>query len=216
MWRSLTGAPIGEEGFVMRTFWNRRLNTVPAIGSLRLLVNLSGVFIFGTACLGLTACDQVREQVAILLQEKSPQKALDSASKAFDDGQFHKAIHLSESHVRQRGEYQYSFALIVARSYAMLGDADKAVQFLQVAESVRQINRVGLMNDPAFSGIGTTMQFVQFVASGSESTQQPVNGSNLPSEQGGVSASAGGDVSVQIGPGSTAARAGNVSVRISQ
>lgn len=60
------------------------------------------------------------------------------------------------------------------------------------------------------------MQFVQFVAIGSESTHQPVNGSNLPSEQGGVSASAGGDVSVQIGPGSTAARAGNVSVRISQ
>jgi hypothetical protein len=157
----------------------------------------------------------VREQVATLLQVDSPARALDSASKAYAGGDYRKAINFSEKYSTHSSEHQHSLALLTARAYAKLGDVDKTVQYLRIAESVSQINRQNFMTDPAFAEIATEIEFVKFIASNSENHAARSNTAPRTARQPGVAASAGSDTSTHIGPQSTSATAGGVSVTIS-
>lgn len=183
---------------------------------VRMMKYFVGTTFICAMCFSLGGCDQARDQAVALLQGNSPAKSLDSASKAYAEGDYRKAIEFAQSYVNQKSEHQYSLALLTARSYGKLGEAGRTVEYLQIADSISQINRLTLMTDPAFEEVVATIEFVKFIASNSEVRSTQTYNAPRRDIKSDVSATAGTDVSTQIGSKSTSATAGGVSVKISQ
>lgn len=160
---------------------------------------------------GLSGCDQA----ASLIGERSAEKLVVLASKAYSAGDYRKAIDYSQVTSSLPSEDRYLLFIIAARSYAMLGEVDQAIYFLTMASRLPGFMSSSVMVDPAFDAISTDIRFVQFLAGITSLSPQPrsTTASNIAPEVS-ISAKSGADVSVRLGDGSSAATSGDVSVRI--
>ena len=164
---------------------------------------------------GLSGCDQVREKLAAVIKPGSAKDALDGASKSFAAGQYQQAIEQAKPFANTAGEQQQQFALVVARSYAMTGNAEQALSFLSIAAQAGPLNRPILMMDSAFAPIATDLRFVAFVADQGNAPGAPAGTATPAGAAAATVQAVAGDVSAQVGPGGASARAGDVSVRVS-
>lgn len=164
---------------------------------------------------GLSGCDQLREKIAGVIQPKTAQQALEGASQQFSAAQYQKAIEEAQPFAEKPGQWQMPLALLLARSYAMTGNAEQALAYLELAARSGALDRPALMFEPAFDAMRTDLRFVSFVAgmgAGAPATAQPAP-APTPAPAVAAPAAAPG-VSVQIGPGGASASTGGVSVRV--
>ena len=161
-----------------------------------------------TLCAGLVGCDQMREKLANALHPKTSQEALALANQKLSSGEYQKAIDEAQPFVKEPSEQQQPLALVTARAYGSLGNAEQARVFLTLAAQAGALDRTALMTDASFSSIMTDIRFVSFVAA--LASAEPAKQQPAPTAQ---PATAGG-TSVQLGNGGVSATAGSVSVRL--
>lgn len=172
--------------------------------------------------LGLTGCDQLRQQIASLVQSKTPQESLASAQQAFTEGKFSQALEQAEPLAKKPGELQPAFALLAAQAYARMGRSDEALGMLGKALEARAVEPTALIVHPDFESMRTDVRFLALLthhgARSSASTAPPAAApATAPTQPAGpapTQAKASDSVSVEIGPGGVSAKAGSVSVRL--
>ena len=161
----------------------------------------------------LTGCDQLREKIAAVVQPKTAQQALEGAKQQFDAAQYQKAIDEALPFASKSGEWQQPLALLLARSYAMSGNSEQAMAYLEMAARAGALDRQALMFEPAFDALRTDIRFVSFVA-GMNSGAQPAAQTSAAAPAPAPAPAPAAGVSVQVGPGGASASAGGVSVRV--
>lgn len=156
-------------------------------------------------CMCLAGCDQLREKLASAIQPKTSQEALALASQKLSSGEYQKAIEEAQPYVKDAGDQQQPLALVMARAYGSLGNAEQALAFLTLAAQAGPLDRTALMTDASFASIVTDIRFVSFVAA---------LASTEPAKQPPAPTATTGGTSVQLGNGGISATAGGVSVRL--
>ncbi len=174
--------------------------------------------------LGLSGCDQLREQIGALVQSKTPQESLASAQQAFSEGKLPQALEQAEPFLKKPGDLQPSFALLAAQIYARTGKPDEALGMLSKALEGKAVEATSLITHPDFESLRTDVRFLalltHFSGRSSTSIAEPVAAGATPAapaQSSGVSSSqvkATETVSVEIGPGGVSAKAGSVSVSL--
>lgn len=94
------------------------------------------------ATLGLSGCDQLRSNVAAIIQPKTAKDALEAATRAFVAGDYPRTIEEASAFVEAGGEQQGKLALLMARAYAATGKPDQAIRYLYIAAKAG-LNRPG-------------------------------------------------------------------------
>jgi|GEM_PF-3439562 hypothetical protein len=165
------------------------------------------MMIFVTSMLLLSGCE---DKLGSLFGSKSPEQILGEVTAKYSSGNYGDVKTQGESFAKKVGPNQGDFALIVAKACAKLGDADSALNYLELAIKLQSINPQQAMFEPAFETIRTEMRFVSLVAghgghqqtSQTQSVQAPVKrepSTAVKIDGNGIEASAGG-VSVKIAP----------------
>jgi hypothetical protein len=167
----------------------------------RLLQLSMGILI----AVSLTGCDQIRDKVGSLFQDKTPQQVAQEAQQALAVGQPQKAIDLTKPYLEKPGQADPQLLITAAHAYAVLGDVPHMLSALDILVLNHGLDKTQLMNDGAFTAVRSDIRFVSWVAN--------VSGRSMSSAPD-VSSQAAPGVSAEIGPSGVSARAGNVSVRI--
>lgn len=172
----------------------------------------------------LTGCDQLRSQIASLLETKTPQESLVSARQDFSDGKLAQALDQAVPLANKPGELQPAFSLLAAQIYARTGKSDEALGMLGKAIEGQAVEATSLITHPDFEILRTDVRFLALlthsggraaapaaepIATGA-APAAPAQSSGSPSSQPKSSEL----VSVEIGVGGVSAKAGSVSVKL--
>jgi len=164
----------------------------------------------------LTGCDQLRQQIASLVQSKTPQESLVAAQQAFSEGKLSQALERAEPLAKKPGELQPAFALLAAQAYARMGKNDEALGMLGKALEGKAVESTTLIVHPDFESLRTDVRFLALLThhgarpSAGAAPAAPAQAAGPPPTQ----AKASDSVSVEIGPGGVSAKAGSVSVKL--
>jgi len=153
----------------------------------------------------LAGCDQFREKLAALLQDKTPQQINQEAQNALAEGDPKKALELTKPYLEKPKYAEPPLLLTTARAYAQLGDVSQMISILNILIQTQALDKTQLMNDGAFESVRTDIRFVSWLAnvsSDSDRKQLDILTESAPG------------VSAEINSGGVSARAGNVSVKI--
>lgn len=176
------------------------------------------------SALGLTGCDQLRNQISALVVTKTPQESLVSAKQDFSEGKLAQALDQAEPLAKKPGELQPAFALLAAQIYARTGKPDEALVMLGKALEGNAVEATSLITHPDFEILRTDVRFLALLTHSagrtSAVTAEPVAtgaAPAVPAQSPGSSSSQVKNsdvVSVEIGPGGVSAKAGSVSVKL--
>lgn len=169
------------------------------------------------SALGLTGCDQLRNQMSALLVTKTPQESLVSAKQDFSEGKLALALDQAEPLAKKPGELQADFSLLAAQIYARTGKPDEALAMLSKALDGNAVEATSLITHPDFETLRTDVRFLALlthfngpattVAAEPAAPSQP--SASLPSQT-----KSSELVTVEIGPDGVSAKAGSVSVKL--
>jgi hypothetical protein len=115
---------------------------------MKLTLRLSVVFCLAVS---LSACDQLRSQLAELIAPQSPENALKSIDTMVAAGQLKDALSKAESFMEKPGDLRGDFELAAARVAAMQGNIDTALRYLARAVATLNLAPDQLMADEAFN-----------------------------------------------------------------
>lgn len=88
-----------------------------------------------TALTVLSGCDQVRQKLADLLSPPSAVECIARVQRLLDAGDFQKAVATGEDYLKDKNLATGELHLVVAKAYLELGDATKALQHTEAANS---------------------------------------------------------------------------------
>ncbi len=173
---------------------------------------------------GLAGCDLLRQQIASMVQSKTPQELLASAQQLLTEGRFSQALEQVEPLTKKPGELQSSFSLVAAQALARMGKTDEALSMLDKAIGGGSVEPTSLITHPDFESLRTDVRFLALlthhgVHSSPAATPSPAANqapAALPeaAKPAPTQAKASESVSVEIGPGGVSAKAGSVSVKL--
>jgi hypothetical protein len=172
----------------------------------------------------LSACDQLRNQIAAAIQAKTPEETLASVKLSLQEGKFSQALEQAEPLAKKSGDLQPAFALAAAQAYARMGRQDDALAMLGVALAGGAAEPTTLITHPDFESLRVDVRFLALLTHhGSRSASQPTAAPQAAAPPAAPSpaaapaptqAKAADTVSVEIGAGGVSARAGSVSVKL--
>ena len=154
-------------------------------------------------------CDQIRSKIGSLLQNKTPQQANQEALQALEEKQPQKAIQLTNAFLENPQKADPDILYTTARAYAESGNVLKTISLLDILVVNHAMEKTQLMADDNFDVIKTDIRFVSWVANVSSDEDRPPQKSNNSAPAPSTGASA------EINSSGVSARAGNVSVKIS-
>lgn len=154
-------------------------------------------------------CDQIRSKIGSLLQNKTPQQANEEAIQALDQKQPQKAIELTNAFLENPNNADPDLLYTTARAYAETGNVHRTITLLNILVESHAMDKPQLMADDNFDSIKTDIRFVSWIADVSFDEERPTKKSSPPPSSNESGASA------EINSSGVSARAGNVSVKIS-
>ena len=158
--------------------------------------------------INLTACEDIRSKLAMLIAPAAPRDVLKAANTKIVEGNYKEARSLATANAdKQGGELQGEFAYTVARASALGGDAENALKYLVIAVRALDLSPDVPMAEPAFESLRTHIAFVQILTGTGGVAAQAPEPKPAPAAQ--------PDTSVSIDSSGIKASAGNVSVKIS-
>lgn len=157
----------------------------------------------------LSACDQLRGQLAELIAPQSPEEALKSIDAMTMAGQLKEALSKAESFVEKPGDLRGHFELAAARAAAMQGNTDTALRYLARAVVTLNLAPDQLMADEAFGAMHTDIRFLQTITG--QSNAAPVTKKSSPSD---TQVKASEDTQIKINNQGTEVRAGDVVIKL--
>jgi len=162
--------------------------------------------------INLSACDQFRDKLSVVFRDKTPQQINLEASQALAAGQPLKVIELTKSFVDKPSQADPEMIMTTAKAYAQLGDVNQMIPLLDMLVRTQSVDKTQLFVNESFAPVRTDMRFVSWLASvSSNSYSSPApSAATAPTPN---NSNAG--VSAEIGPNGISARAGGVSVKIS-
>lgn len=180
--------------------------------------------LLSVALLGLTGCDQLRQQIGALVQSKTPQETLASAQQAFSEGKLSQALEQIEPLAKKPGDLQPASALLAAQIYARTGKTEEALGMLGKALEGKAVEPTSLIIHPDFESLRMDVRFLALLThhggrtSAAATSPSPAKaGPSAPPQPAGpapTQAKASESVSVEIGAGGVSAKAGSVSVKL--
>ena len=173
---------------------------------IKLTLRLSVVFCL---VMSLSACDQLRGQLAELIAPQSPENALKSIDTMVAAGQLKDALSKAESFMEKPGDLRGDFELAAARVAAMQGNIDTALRYLARAVATLNLAPDQLMADEAFNAMHTDIRFLQTIT-GQFSTVSTTKKSS-PSD---TQVKASEDTHIKINNQGTEVRAGDVVIKL--
>lgn len=174
-----------------------------------IVVTLCAVLI--VSALGLTGCDQLRNQISALVVTKTPQESLVSAKQDFSEGKLSQALDQAEHFAKKPGELQADFSLLAAQIYAKTGKPDEALGMLSKALEGNAVEATSLITHPDFEVLQTDVRFLALLTHFNGRSAAAPNQSSASSSSQAKSSEL---VTVEIGPGGVSAKAGPVSVKL--
>lgn len=173
---------------------------------IKLTIRLSVV-----SCLvfSLSACDQLRGQLAELIAPQSPEEALKSIDTMTAVGQLKEALAKAESFMDKPGELRGHFELAAARAAAMQGQTDAALRYLARAVGSLNLAPDTLMADEVFSAMHTDIRFLQTITGQARTVSSPPKPSRSDTQ---VKASE--DTQIKMNNQGTEIRAGDVVIKL--
>ncbi len=182
------------------------------------------VGLLSVSALGLTGCDQLRQQIGALVQSKTPQESLAAAQQAFSEGKLSQALEQVEPLAKKPGDLQPAFALLAAQIYARTGKPEEALGMLGKALEGKAVEPTSLIAHPDFESLRTDVRFLALLThhggrssagtAGPAAAQSAPSAPAQPAGPAPTQAKASESVSVEIGPGGVSAKAGSVSVKL--
>jgi hypothetical protein len=174
----------------------------------------------GLALFGMSGCDQLRQQIASMVQPKSAQATLASAQQAFAEGQYTQALEQIEPLAKQPADMQPAFALLGAQIHARTGKTQEALTLLAKALEGGAVEATSLIVHPDFESLRTDVRFLALLthqgarAPAPASPQAPAPAPVPAPVTAPAQPPSPNAVSVDIGPGGVSAKAGSVSVKL--
>ncbi len=157
----------------------------------------------------LSACDQLRGQLAELIAPQSPENALKSIDTMVAAGQLKDALSKAESFMEKPGDLRGDFELAAARVAAMQGNTDAALRYLARAVATLNLAPDQLIADDAFSAMRTDIRFLQTITGQSNTVSSTKKPSSADTQ---VKASE--DTHIKINNQGTEVRAGDVVIKL--
>lgn len=148
-------------------------------------------------------CDQLNSSIF----SKSSEQVLGEARQALAANNPQKAIEITKPYLGKKDSSGEQIIYVAAQAYSNVGDVENVISLLDVLVSRQFIEKTQLMNEAAFAPIRTDIRFISWV------TNVGSADANLKSAV--VPADLSSTVSAEIGANGISARAGNVSVKIS-
>jgi len=156
----------------------------------------------------LSACEDIRSKLASLIAPAVPRDVLKAANTKIAEGNYKEARNLATAYAdKQGGELQGEFAYTVARASAFGGDAESALKYLVIAVRTLDLSPDVPMSEPAFESLRTHIAFVQIITGSGGAASVPMITPPISTEPA---------TAVSIDKDGVSAKAGNVSVKISQ
>ena len=155
----------------------------------------------------ISGCDLVKGNLDSALQSKSPQQISKEAEQAIADRNPQKAIEITKPFVNKSESGNEQIIYLAAKAHSEIGDVTEAISLLEKLVSRRYIEKSLLISDDAFASIRTDIRFISWMAN--------LPSTNLNHKEPSAIADFGSPASVEIGTAGVSARAGNVSVKIS-
>jgi hypothetical protein len=164
------------------------------------LVTISLVSLVSISLLG---CDQLSSRIF----PKSSEQVLGEARQALAANNPQKVIEITKPFLKKTDNGSEQIIYLAAQAYSNVGDVENVIGLLDVLVNRRFIEKTQLINESDFANLRTDIRFISWVANVGSAD------SNLKSEV--VPADLSSTVSAEIGANGISARAGNVSVKIS-
>ena len=157
----------------------------------------------------LSACDQLRGQLAELIAPQSPEEALKSIDTMAAAGQLKEAQSKAESFMDKPGDFRGHFELAAARAAALQAHNDTALRYLARAVATLNLAPDQLMADEAFGAMRTDIRFLQTITG--QASPVSVSKKSSPSD---TQVKASEDTQIKISNQGTEVRAGDVVIKL--
>lgn len=167
------------------------------------------IILVAVITLGLAGCDDLRSKVAELIQSETPQQKLSSVENLIAAGKLASAISKAEKFAEEPGPLQGQFAWNVARAYALDGDVDRALKYLQIAIEKLGLDPAYVLHENAFASMQTNIRFMQTITNiaGSKQNQNSIPSRTEPQVNESQS-------SIKMDGSGTEVRAGNIVLKL--